>query len=208
MLERHNKRFAVPAAEPVPAWRSWPEGLGSAAVFCFQYPHRVGRDNTVSWPSGNLAALPRRSDGRSWAGRTVILQERLDGSLWVSHDALCVPVRPAPAAAGQLRARRLTPPSDRDLPAELARLIEADAAPAPEPPGDLGPCVGRGRSVVRFHGLEADKVAGCLSCQKDHSRHAAQLRIDAVVAPAYSKNARSLALGKGGAHGTKLYGSP
>ncbi len=135
-LERHNERFAVPAADPAPAWRGWPEGLNSAAVFCFHYPRRVGRDNTISWPSGDLA-LPRRSNGRSWAGRSVIVQERLDGSLWVDHDGLCVPVRAAPADAGRLRARRLTPPSDRDLPAELTELLDVDKSPAPEPPRDV-----------------------------------------------------------------------
>ncbi|HCU93907.1 MAG TPA: ISNCY family transposase [Actinobacteria bacterium] len=135
-LERHNARFVVPAADPEPAWRPWPDGLSSDAVFCFHYPRRVARDATISWPGGDLA-LPRRSDGRSWAGRTVILQERLDGSLWVSHDGLCVPVRPAPADARQLRARRLTTPSDRDLPAELAGLIDADKSPAPGEPGDV-----------------------------------------------------------------------
>ncbi|MGK2850215.1 MAG: ISNCY family transposase [Candidatus Limnocylindrales bacterium] len=135
-LERHNARFAVPAADPTLAWRPWPDGLISDAVFCFHYPRRVSRDNTVSWPDGDLA-LPRRSDGRSWAGRTVILQERLDGSLWISHEGLCVPVRPAPADAGQLRARRLTPPPDRDLPAELMEPLDADRSPAPEPPGDV-----------------------------------------------------------------------
>jgi len=134
-LQRHNERFAVPAADPEPAWRPWPAGLGSDAVFCFHYPRRVGRDNTVSWPDGDLA-LPRRSDGRSWAGRTVILQERRDGSLWVSRDGLCVPVAPAPVDVGQLRARKLSSPSDRDLPAELTGLLETDMSPAPEPPSD------------------------------------------------------------------------
>ena len=135
-LERHNARFAVPAFDPTLAWRPWPEGLSTPAVFCFHYPRRVGRDNTISWPDGDLA-LPRRSDGRSWAGRTVILQERLDGSLWVSHDELGVQVRAAPADAGQLRARRFSPPSDRDLPTELVELINADKSPAPKPPGDV-----------------------------------------------------------------------
>ena len=134
-LERHNARFAVPAADPTPAWRPWPDGLSSEAVFCFHYPRRVSRDSTVSWPGGDLA-LPRRSDGRSWAGRTVTLQERLDGSLWVDHDGLCVPVRPAPPDVGQLRARQLTPPSGRDLPPELTELLDADKSPAPEPPRD------------------------------------------------------------------------
>jgi transposase len=123
-LERHNARFAVPAADPTPAWRTWPDGLATASVFCFHYQRRVGRDNTVSWPAGGLA-LPRRADGRSWAGRSVIVQERLDGSLWVSHDGLCVPVEPAPASPGELRARPLSRPKgdrpelDRPAPAAL-----------------------------------------------------------------------------------------
>ena len=132
-LERHNARFAVPAADPVPAWRPWPEGLSSEAVFCFHYSRRVANDATVSWPGGGLA-LPRRGDGRSWAGRTVILQERLDGSLWVSAEGLCVPVGPAPADAGQLRARRLaSPPPDRDPLAELADGLEPGLPPVREP---------------------------------------------------------------------------
>ena len=135
-LPRHNKRFAVPPADPEPAWRPLPVELSAEAVFCFHYPRRVANDATISWPGGPLD-LPRRGDGRSWAGRSVILQERLDGSLWVEHDGLCVPVRPAPADAGQLRARRLTAPSDRDLPAELAELLDAEKSPAPEPPRDV-----------------------------------------------------------------------
>jgi hypothetical protein len=134
-LDRHNERFAVPAADPQPAWRPWPDGLSSEAVLCFHYPRRVGRDNTVSWSDGDLA-LPRRSDGRSWVGRSVVLQERLDGSLWVSHDGRCVPVRPAPADAGQLRARRLTLPSDRDVPSKVLELADAEESPTPAPPRD------------------------------------------------------------------------
>ena len=106
-LARHNARFGVPATDPDPAWRDWPEGLTAEAVFCFHYPRRVGRDATVSWGAGDLQ-LPRRPDGRSWAGASVVLQERLDGSLWVAHGGLSVPVVPAPAAAGQLRARSLS----------------------------------------------------------------------------------------------------
>jgi transposase len=136
-LLRHNARFAVPAADPVPAWRHWPDGLSSEAVFCFHYPRRVGRDSTVSWPDGDLA-LPRRSDGRSWAGRTVTLQERLDGSLWISHEDICVPVRPAPADPGQLRARRLaSSPPDRDPMTDLAGRLEPGRPSVREPAGGV-----------------------------------------------------------------------
>jgi len=131
-LERHNARFAVPAADAEPAWRPWPDGLSSEAVFCFHYPRRVGRDNTISWAGGGLA-LPQRNDGRSWAGRTVILQERLDGSLWVSHEGRCVPVGPAPASPGQLRARRLSRPAAGSPDLDLGLL--APARP-PAPPGE------------------------------------------------------------------------
>ncbi len=128
-LARHNARFAVPAADPASAWRPWPEGLSSDAVFCFHYPRRVGRDSTVSWPGGGLA-LPRRKDGRSWAGRTVILQERLDGSLWVSHEGLCVPVGPAPASPGELRARHLSRLADGTPDLDLGLLARPPAPPA------------------------------------------------------------------------------
>jgi hypothetical protein len=106
-LPRHNRRFAVPADDPDPAWRPMPEGFSPEAAFCFHYPRRVANDATVSWPGGSLA-LPRRPDGRSWAGRSVILQERLDGSLWVSHEEAVYPLRPAPPDPGQLRARHLS----------------------------------------------------------------------------------------------------
>jgi len=136
-LGRHNARFAVPAFDPTLAWRPWPEGLSAPAVFCFHYPRRVGRDSTISWPDGDLA-LPRRSDGRSWAGRSVILQERLDGSLWISHEDICVPVRPAPDDPGQLRARRLlSSPSDRDPLTELAERLEPGRPSAQEPASGL-----------------------------------------------------------------------
>ncbi len=106
-LPRHNERFGVPAADPVPAWRPLPDGLAVEAVFCFHYPRRVANDATISWPGGPLE-LPRRRDGRSWAGRSVILQERLDGSLWVGHAGDVYPLRAAPPDAGQLRARKLS----------------------------------------------------------------------------------------------------
>src|SRR6266542_6578483 len=54
-LERHNSRFGVPAADRSLAWRPWPDGLTAEGVFCFHYPRRVERDNTISWSGGGLA---------------------------------------------------------------------------------------------------------------------------------------------------------
>ena len=123
-LIRHNKRFAVAAADPLPAWRPWPDGLTAASVLCFHYPRRVARDATVSWGPGALSLPPRR-DGRSWAGRTVVLEERLDGSLWVRHDGEHYPLAEAPAAPTLLRARH--------LPRRAAEMSDEEAAIATPP---------------------------------------------------------------------------
>ena len=124
-LPRHNARFGVPPADPAPAWRPWPEGPPPEAVLCFHYPRRVGRDSTLDW-DGRALALPRPAGG-SWAGRRVILQERLDGSLWAARDDECVPLVPAPDTAPILRASHLARVPELALPPE-------PVDPAPPPP--------------------------------------------------------------------------
>lgn len=118
-LPRHNRRFAVEPAEPEAAWRPWPSDLPPEAVLCFEYPRRVARDATVGWDGGALA-LPRRRGGAAWARRRVVVQERLDGSLWARDDRELYPLVAAPPTAPVLRARRLnrvpelvTPPEPR-----------------------------------------------------------------------------------------------
>ena len=131
-LIRHNERFAVAAADPISAWRSWPDGLTAASVLCFHYPRRVARDATVSWGPGALSLPPRR-DGRSWAGRSVVLEERLDGSLWVRHDGEHHPVAEAPAAPTLLRARSLSRRSE-DRPDVLTTVVSPPVTlPDPRP---------------------------------------------------------------------------
>lgn len=126
-VPRHNARFAVPAAEPEPAWRPLPEGLAPEAVFCFHYPRRVANDATISW-AGRALALPKRRDGRSWAGRSVVLQERLDGSLWVAHAGEHYPLRDAPPGPITLRARQLSRAAEGKPDLGLEQLEWTDAA--------------------------------------------------------------------------------
>lgn len=130
-IGRHNARFAVPPADPEPAWRDWPAGLDAASVFSFHYPRRVARDATVSWGEGALA-LPRRPDGRSWAGCAIVLEERLDGSLWARHEGRHHPLVEAPAAPALLRARHVSRDSEGrpDLPMPSP---PTDATPHPHP---------------------------------------------------------------------------
>jgi hypothetical protein len=116
-VPRHNRRFGVPAADPTPAWRPWASELPPEAVFCFEYPRRVERDATISWDGGALG-LPRRPGGRSWAGQRVIVQERLDGSLWVRDGQELHPLQPAPQSAPLLRARKLERAPDLTAPPE------------------------------------------------------------------------------------------
>jgi len=124
-LARHNERFAVPPADPEPAWRAWPAGLSGEVVLCFHYPRRVARDATLSW-EGRPLALPARVDGRSWAGTGVVVQERLDGSLWVSHAGATYRLTDAPPEPVTLRARHLR----REPLADLAVAAVREPAPA------------------------------------------------------------------------------
>lgn len=124
-LPRHNRRFAVEAADAEPAWRPWASDLPPEAVLCFEYPRRAARDATVAWDGGALA-LPRRGGAAGWAGRRVVVQERLDGSLWARDTLECYPLVAAPPTAPVLRARKLkrvpelvTPPGPR-VPTERA----------------------------------------------------------------------------------------
>ena len=126
-LPRHNRRFAIGAADPEPAWRSWPEDQDIDAVFCFWYPRRVANDATLAW-AGTSLALPRRVDGRSWAGRTVVVEERLDGSLWVGADGIHERLTEAPAVAPVLRARPLKQIESALRPPES--VIEAVVTPS------------------------------------------------------------------------------
>jgi transposase len=102
-VPRFNRRFAVPAANPEPAWRRLPADLGLDQVCCLKYRRVVARDNTIR-AGATILQLPARSGGRTNAGRRVELQLRLDGRLVVWDGQRTVLVQPAPADPVQLRA--------------------------------------------------------------------------------------------------------
>jgi hypothetical protein len=147
-VARHNKRFAVEAADPSPAWRPWPEdGPSPEAVFCFHYPRRVARDATLPW-DGRSLALPTSVAG-GWAGRSVVLQERLDGSLWASRGDVCVRLTPAPDTAPVLRARHLARAAR--VPELLPAPEPADPDPQPQPPSAASAATSERRHPWRLY---------------------------------------------------------
>jgi transposase len=129
-LPRYNGRFAVPPADPAPAWQAWDLIDPLEAVFCLQYPRRVANDATVAW-QGRALALPRPAQG-SWAGRAVTIEHRLDGSLWAGHRGEPLPLVEAPPGPVTLRAGRGSSAGGGPTSATLAtRPPRSRAFPAP-----------------------------------------------------------------------------
>ena len=101
-LPGFNRRFAVPAVDPDPAWRSWPDELEPERVFALKYRKRVARDDTVRVDRRTLQlpAAPRRF---AYAGKMVEVHLRLDGSIAVFDGRRELVTSPAPADARDLR---------------------------------------------------------------------------------------------------------
>ena len=69
-LPRHNARFAVPPADPEPAWRPLPADRPAESLFSFTHPRRVARDGTVDPRRADLhAARPARRSRLARGGR-------------------------------------------------------------------------------------------------------------------------------------------
>lgn len=101
-LPRFNRRFAVPPASEVPAWRPVPAGLDLARVCAFRWRRAVGSDSCVRL-EGTVLQLPPGPGGRSLAGRRVEVELRLDGRLLVVADGRLLVAVPAPPEPRRLR---------------------------------------------------------------------------------------------------------
>jgi len=101
-LPRFNRRFAVPPASDVPAWRPLPAGLDLARVCAFRWRRAVGSDSCIRL-EGMVLQLPPGARGRSLAGRRVEVELRLDGRLLVVADGRTLAAVPAPPEPRRLR---------------------------------------------------------------------------------------------------------
>ncbi len=139
-LPRHNERFGVRASIETPAWRPWSSEVPPEAVFCFHYRRRIEADATVSWPGGALA-LPARADGRAWGRGYVMVEERLDGSLWTRAGGQHYELAAAPPDAPLLRAREVV----------IARLVEPEIEPERAPTPEAIPSAHSTRRPASTH---------------------------------------------------------
>jgi hypothetical protein len=103
-LPRCNARFAVPHADPVPAWRPVPAEVRLERVFVFKYPCKVARDHTIRL-AGRVLQLPPGRGGRGYAGRLVEVHVQLDGSIVAFDGPRELAVGGAPPEPVQLRAQ-------------------------------------------------------------------------------------------------------
>lgn len=101
-----NGRFFVPPAQAGSAYRPLPQEVDLDSVLCFKHARKVARDNTVKYRWRTLQLLPEPG-GPGYAGVSVEVQERLDGSLVVCHRGRAIPTREAPPRPGALRVRRV-----------------------------------------------------------------------------------------------------
>jgi hypothetical protein len=128
-LPRHNGWFAVPAADPEPAWRAWSSPWPVESVLSFHYPRRTAADDTLSW-DGRTLAVPRLAGGGQ-GRRTVIVEEHLDGGLWVRDGTAHGRLLAAPPSAPLLRARHRSRLEDLEPPVEPRHRARDDHDRAP-----------------------------------------------------------------------------
>jgi hypothetical protein len=122
-------------------------------IICFKHTRKVARDNTVKYRWRTLQILPEPG-APSYAGVTVEVQERLDGSIVLYCKGRVLSTREAPPRPGILRARDnscarnvTTAPSIRDLAyAEASAADGCVQAILPQDPHALAP-LGQGSSI-------------------------------------------------------------
>lgn len=120
-IERYNRNFGKPAADPDPVWRAAPCQAEIHAALCLQFQRVADNANTISF-GGRRLAVPAKE--RSFARKSIQIRVALDGQFTYHYqDQL---IAEGPRAEGELR-------TDASL---LAKLLPAPAqttCPCPEP---------------------------------------------------------------------------
>lgn len=98
----YNRRFAVGAADPAPAWRMVGAAVDLTRTCSFGYRSRVLNDNTVRL-SGVVIDIAPGPGERSYARSRVEARQLLDGSWRVYHGETLIAIK-ASTNTGELRA--------------------------------------------------------------------------------------------------------
>jgi transposase len=83
-IPEYNARFAVPAANPVAAWRRPPEGADLKMILSAKHERKVLNDNTVKHEGVRYQIL-KMNGVRTFAREKVEVQEWYDGSFHLIH---------------------------------------------------------------------------------------------------------------------------
>lgn len=103
-LTRFNRQFGIPEAEEGSTYRPLDATMQPDTIFCFKYLRTVGSDNVARFLHHRLQLTPCHG-GMNYAKAQVEVHERLDGSLAVWHQGLCLATTDARLEAPVLRAR-------------------------------------------------------------------------------------------------------
>jgi transposase len=104
----YNQRFAVPARQAQPDFRSLPPRFDLARCLSFRYQRVVGPDHVIPFGAHSIA-LPALSAKRGYAGNTVDLSHHLDGMLLISYRKLLLLSLPWPLPVQDLAHARPAP---------------------------------------------------------------------------------------------------
>ncbi len=119
-LERYNRRFAKPAADPTSAFREAPSTADLDRILCLHFPRVVAKDHTITF--GNRRLPVAANSQLSYARKRILVRVSLRGQLsyWLGDQCL----GKGPRATGTLT----TDPS------HIARLLPPPPKPsAPKP---------------------------------------------------------------------------
>jgi transposase-like protein len=118
-LRELNRRFMVRARACEDLHRPIPAGLALKEVLCWEEPRVVQRDWTLRWRN-RFFQIAARHQCLNLAGRSVVVRERLDGTMALVyrgaflkfHELAARPVKPPVCTSRSTPRRRYVPPPD------------------------------------------------------------------------------------------------
>jgi hypothetical protein len=126
----YNQRFAVPAREAQPDFRSLPLRFDLARCLSFRYQRVVGPDHVISLDA-HAIALPALPSKRGYAGDSVELSHHLDAQLLVSYRKVLLLSLPWPLPVQEVSPAPTAPRIPTNKPkTKMPRIYNLGGRPA------------------------------------------------------------------------------